>query len=88
MDDTRELNLGACGPDAEGGEINLKFSCIDLEGHCRLHLRLELDDEHRERLADCIELIGAIEPAALDRFVEQMIMLNTSLTGCAVLQLL
>jgi hypothetical protein len=63
----------------------LKFSCIDRAGHCQLQLKLKSDPLLRESPLERVELIGAIEPAALDRFVEQMRTLNSSLTGSAVL---
>jgi hypothetical protein len=86
LKDTRELTLG--GPEFAGGLMNLKFSCIDLEGHCRLHIRMNPDDEHRESLAEGVELIAAVEPPALDSFVEQMRTLNAWLSGSAVLRFL
>jgi hypothetical protein len=84
--DMRELSFGAFGPEFAGGAMSLKFFCVDLAGHCKLHLRMESDHERRESIAERVELIGAVEPAAIDLFVEQMRTLNSSLAGSAMLQ--
>jgi len=82
LEDTRELTFGAFGPEFAGGAMNLKFSSIDLAGHCRLHLRMESNYEHRESLAERVELLGAVEPAAVDRFVEQVRYRSLPLNVC------
>ena len=83
-DDTRDVTLGSFGPESGGGAIFLKFFCIDRAGHCQLQLKLESDPILGSPL-ERVELISAVEPAALDCFVEQMRILNSSLTGSAVL---
>ena len=87
VEDTRGVTFGAFGPESGGGAMALRFSCIDSAGHCRLQLKIESDPLLRESLIESVELIGAVEPAALDRFVEQMRVLNSSLAGSAVLHL-
>ena len=85
MADARDVAFGSFGPEFAGGAMVLNFSCIDRAGHCQLQLKLESDPLHRESQLERVELIGEVEPAALDRFVEQMRTLNSSLTGSAVL---
>ena len=86
VEDTREVTFGAFGPEFGGGAMALRLSCPDRAGHCQLQLELQSDPLLRLPM-ERVELIGAVEPAALDRFVEQMRILNSSLTGSAVLQL-
>ena len=87
LKDRREVTLGAFGPRSAGGALNLTFSCIDGAGHCQLHLMVEADYDRRNA-AERVEMFCAFEPAALDKFVEQMRGLDSSLTGSAVLALL
>jgi hypothetical protein len=86
-EDQREVTLGAFGPKCAGGAMKLNFSCIDSAGHCQVRLVIE-DDYRQESLAQRVEMSCAFEPAALDRFVQQMHELNSSLTGSASLALL
>jgi hypothetical protein len=85
--DQREVTLGAFGPNSAGGGMALRFSCRDGAGHCQLHITTESDYELRDSPAQRVELLSAFEPAALDQFVDQMRVLNSSLTGSAVLGL-
>ena len=85
--DTREVTFGAFGPESGGGAMAVKLTCIDRAGHCRLRLELESDPLQREPHLERVELIAAFEPSALDRFVEQMRALDSSLSGSAVLEL-
>ena len=87
LDDTRELTFGAFGPEFAGGAMNLKFSTIDLAGHCILQVKMESDHKNRDSHAERVELVGAFEPAALDHFVKEMRVLNLSLAGYAMLHL-
>lgn len=48
---------------------------------------MEADYDRRDLLAERVEMLSTLEPAALDQFVEQMGELNSSLTGSAVLTL-
>ena len=86
LDDEREVTFGAFGRDSGAGAVALKLTCIDRAGHCALHVTLESDPLLRDSPLDRVELCGAVEPAALNRFVDQMKILNTSLGGSAVLQ--
>ena len=88
LEDRREVTFGAFGPKFAGGAMNLTFSCIDGAGHCQLHGTIEAAYDSRDLLAERVELLCALEPAALDQFVKQMRELNSSLTGSAVLALL
>jgi hypothetical protein len=83
-EDTRDVTFGSFGPESGGGAMFLKFSCVDRAGHCQLQLKLESDPILQSPL-ECVELISGVEPAALDRFVEQLRILNSSLTGSAML---
>lgn len=85
--DERELTLGAFGPNFAGGAMAMRLSCRDGAGHCQLHTTIEADYKMRDSPAERVEFLSAIEPAALDRFVDEMRILNSSLTGSAALAL-
>lgn len=87
LEDRREAMFGEFGPQAAGGAMNLKFSCIDGAGHCQLHVTIEADHDRGDLLAQRVEMLCAFEPAALDQFLKQMRELGSSLTGSAVLAL-
>jgi len=87
LEDKREVTFGAFGSDSAGGALTLRFACIDGAGHCQLHVTMEADHDRRDLLAERVEMLSTLEPAALDQFVEQMRELNSSLTGSAVLTL-
>ena len=87
LEDKREVTFGAFGPESAGGAMTLQFACIDGVGHCRLHVTMEADYDRGNLLAERVEMLSALEPAALDQFVRQMRELNSSLTGSAVLTL-
>jgi hypothetical protein len=87
LEDKRDVAFGVFGPECGGGGIVLNFSCVDRAGHCEVRLKLESDSVQREPPLERVELIAAVEPAAVDDFVVQMRTLNSSLTGSAVLQL-
>lgn len=83
LEDRREVCFGAIGSDS--GALDLKFSCVDGAGHCRVHVTIETDFRHLP--TERVEMYGMFEPAALDRFVKQMHELSAVLTGSAVLSL-
>jgi hypothetical protein len=83
LEDKREVTFGAFA----GGAVTLQFACIDGAGHCRLRVTMEADYDRGNLLAEHVEMLCALEPAALDQFVKQMRELNSSLTGSAVLTL-
>lgn len=85
VQDKREIIFGAFGAGIAGGAMELKLSCSDSAGHSRLEIAIEADYPHRDARTERVELISAFEPAALDRFVDQMRLLGTSLEGSAVL---
>ena len=87
LEDKREVTFGAFGPESAGGAMTLQFACIDGAGHCQLHVTMEADYDRGNLLAERVEMLCALEPAALDQFVKQMHELNSSLTGSAVLTL-
>lgn len=65
--DVRLLELGRSPGEPIGGIARLEFRCDDDRGVCRLNVRLEAD--HR---ADSCELSFLFEPAAFDRFVQEL----------------
>lgn len=87
LKDAREVTIGVFGSESGGGAIALSLGCVDGAGHCKLQLRLESDPLISGLPLERVELCAAVEPAALDRFVEEMRMLNLLLKGSAVLQL-
>lgn len=86
IEDEREITFGNFGEEVGAGAMELKFSCIDLAGHCHLLLKIEADPIAQKLPLQRVELIGGVEPAAIDTFVEQMRTLNSMLTGSAVLR--
>jgi hypothetical protein len=84
--DRREIVLGAFGPKFAGGAMSIGFSCIDQAGHSRLQIMIESDDQGLPE-PESVKLISPFEPAALDRFVEEMKRLSSNLQGCATLNL-
>ena len=56
VEDQREVTFGAFGPNSAGGAMNLKLSCIDGAGHCRLHLLIEADCDSKDLLAERVEM--------------------------------
>lgn len=83
--DRRETTLGAFGEGFAGGAAKLQFSCRDGAGHSGLDVTIEADYKSRGLRTERVELSTAFEPAALDRFVGQVRLLNKSLGGSAVL---
>jgi hypothetical protein len=88
LEDKREMTFGAFGPAFGGGAMTMQFACVDGAGHCRLHLTIEAEYDERDLFAERVEVLAPFEPAAVDKFVEQIRELNSSLTGSAVLTLL
>jgi len=68
--------------------MTMQFACVDGAGHCRLHLTIEAEYDERDLFAERVEVLAPFEPAAVDKFVEQIRELHSSLTGSAVLTLL
>lgn len=85
VEDTRELTFGTFGTEFGAGAMALSFSCTDRAGHCLMLLKIESDPIIQKPPLQRVELLGAVEPAALDLFVEQMRTLDSSLRGSAVL---
>jgi hypothetical protein len=85
VEDSREVTFGAFGPDSGAGAMALMFSCSDRAGHCQLRLTIEADPLLHNPPLQRVELLGAVEPAAVDQFVEQMKTLDSALVGSAVL---
>jgi len=83
--DEREVTFGAFGPNSAGGGMALRFFCRDGAGHCQLHTTIEADYKLRDSPAERVEFLSSFEPAALDQFVEQMRILDSSLMGSAAL---
>src|SRR4051812_37662798 len=79
VEDFREVKFGEFGPQFGAGAIALQFSCSDRAGHCQLLLKLEADPIPKNPPLQRVEMSGAIEPSALDLFVEQMRTLDSSL---------
>ena len=83
------MTFGAFGQEFGRGAVSLELTCTDRAGHCNLQMTLESDPllrEFPESPLDRVEFCGGLEPAALDRFVDQLRILGTSLVGSAVLQ--
>jgi len=84
--DIREVTLGAFGPQFAGGAMSLSFSCIDLAGHCNVMIIIEAEFG-KSSATERAEILGRFEPAAVDRFVEELRALNAVLRGSASLDL-
>jgi len=85
--DIREVVLGAFGRDSAGGGVRLRFYCKDLAGHAVVEATIEADHIGKGP-AESAVVLADIEPASLDIFVPQLLLLDAELNGIASLKIL
>jgi hypothetical protein len=85
--DTREVVLGAFGREFAGGGVRLHFYCKDLAGHAVVEATIEAD-HIGEKPAESAVVLANIEPASLDLFLPQLLLLEAELNGVASLRIL
>jgi hypothetical protein len=83
--DTREVVLGAFGPEFAGGGVSMRFHCADRSGHAYVESRIE-SGEKRGRSTDSAFLTLHIEAAAVDSFVDELRRLGADRSGIARLE--
>jgi hypothetical protein len=83
--DTRELILGAFGPEWAGGGVSMQFYCADASGHAYVESKIESGDK-RGRSIESVILSLPIEAAAVDSFVDELHRLGVNEAGVARLQ--
>jgi len=72
--DSRNVIIGAFGPECAGGAARLRFLCVDPAGHARFDAELEAEahDTAFEGRRECARVMVRFELAAFDRFVAQL----------------
>ncbi|HEY4380708.1 MAG TPA: hypothetical protein VGN01_10215 [Acidobacteriaceae bacterium] len=82
--DEREIELGTFERGYAGGGVRASFRCIDGAGHIQMRVRTETD-HNQDAPAQSVMLFLPIEPASIDKFVEELHALEDSRTGEAAL---
>jgi hypothetical protein len=70
LSDSRKVELGATEKGVAGGGASIVFSCKDNLGHVSVEVRVVSDSA--QTLAQSAQLVFVAEPAAIDKFVEQL----------------
>ncbi len=83
--DVREFILGEFGREFEGGAVSMKFYCIDQAGHAYVESRIESNTESA-RVWQAATLAMPVEAAGIDRFVEDLRLLEKEKVGVALLE--
>lgn len=83
--DKRTLDFEAFGPQVASGAVTLSFYCVDSAGHASVEVKIESD--HRGKIpAQSVQLIAAVEAAAVDSFVSDLRRLEPDQRGTALLR--
>ncbi|HET7215933.1 MAG TPA: hypothetical protein VFL79_20245 [Terriglobia bacterium] len=83
--DTREVTLGAFGPEWAGGGVRMRFYCLDASGHA--HLELDIESEGLQgRPSQSVHMSLAIEAASVDSFIEELRSTGARTRGSARLE--
>jgi hypothetical protein len=85
ISDTREVVVGAFGPQSAGGAVSIRFYCADQAGHAYVDLRIESASNSTGKV-QCVSCSLPIEAAAVDSFVEELGRLGASQAGQACLR--
>jgi hypothetical protein len=81
--DSRQVTFGSFGPGTAGGAVRLEFFCKDLAGHTAFRAMIEDDYSEREPAQRATILVN-FEPAALDRFLTELIQVEAELGSAAL----
>jgi hypothetical protein len=84
--DAREITFGEFGPKSAGGAVSMRFYCVDKAGHTSVDSKIESAFDSRADKAQSVVMTLAIQPAALDIFVEELPKLAANQTETAFLQ--
>ena len=80
--DVRELTLGGFGPESAGGGVSMRFYCGDRVGHTYVDSKIESAYGSNGK-AQFVFMTLAVEPAAIDSFVEELGQLGVTQAGLA-----
>jgi hypothetical protein len=90
--DHRKLTLGSFESESDSGGVELAFRCLDSVGHVAVKAKIRALPSQREVGKECYgpdmqtaEMTIAVEPAAIDRFVEQLRMIESKTRDSATL---
>lgn len=81
-EDQRAFEFGSQNPSMAGGYCSLKFRCLDRTGHFLVDVFL---DGKRNTAPESARFSFKAEPAALDRFVERLRVVQRERVGTATL---
>jgi hypothetical protein len=85
-DDTREIELGTFRTDAAGGGAALRFCCNDSAGHVTVVVWLQGDVSRSGAGVENATFSVPIEAAAVDRFVQQLERMSSTVGNGARLE--
>jgi hypothetical protein len=80
--DERKIEFGTFEPGYAGGGVRAHLRCTDGAGHIQMQLRMETDQDDPSQ---SVSLVLPIEAASIDKFVEELRMLEKDRTGEATL---
>jgi hypothetical protein len=83
--DTREVTLGAFGPESAGGGVSMRFYCADASGHAYVQSKLESESLPSKPI-QTVMLSLPIEAVAVDLFVDELRLLGVRKSGVARLR--
>ena len=85
LQDVREVAFGTLSPDYGGGGISLRFFCTDAAGHAMVEAKIQCKDPRGLRMPNSAHFFSSVEPASLDRFVDELRNIETNNGGSAFL---
>jgi hypothetical protein len=83
--DTREVILGAFGPQSAGGAVNMLFYCADRACHAYVDSKIESGPDSTGKV-QFVTCSLPVEAAAVDSFVEELFRLGVDRAGQAYLR--
>ena len=85
--DTREIELGAFGPNLAGGGIQMNFRCVDSVGHAVVLVRLRADGRSGPGEPESVSLHIPVEAGSIDSFVSNARLIDNTMGAKAYLQM-
>ena len=76
--DEQKIELGTFDPGYAGGGVRAHLRCTDGAGHIRMQLHMVTDQDDPSQ---SVSLVLPVEPASIDRFVEELRLLEKDRTG-------
>lgn len=83
--DSREVLIGSPGHLTGGEGLSMAFLCLDGAGHPAVHAKLRSGASCRG-IAEQVELLLPVEPAGIDDFVKEILLLAQTKKGKASLR--